>query len=369
MAKFWRKWMKIGAGAAVTVTTFTGLFLYLVVTYGFIITDLTGNFSCEGTYENPCVSEFKVRNPTRYNVDIYNQNEIQLDFSPELKDFSLFVKDGRCKTGCGAPNGLQFPGWRHTDFTNETKPRKDKVYVFRFPSYRTKYFLLAGIKNDPTDTIKWGFGTNGSYLDPVWEGIGSNETNWSGKYYSTFNIGNPPKVVVEAQEFDKWRLLSQTGNETLLDVNLNQRTGAVEFTYSFVTNLTKEECIRDRDGKAVCKDVTYYRMPTLRKTSDKQDFLIRSGNSFTDTLNARDGLYYKYGEESIIIVGDTSYASNDTNITQSKERVPLFANAPLSTVLELPIVRVSETSESTQSKFRVPVSVKFPLLIVLLKLA
>lgn len=171
-----RKWFKIGAGAAISVTTIVGLFYFLVAQYGFVITDKTGNITCEGTYEQPCVSEFVVRNPTRYNVDIYTKNQTKLEFSPDIRDYALFYKDNRCTaTGncrCELKNGqkIGFAGWRCVDFTNKTKPRADTTYVFRFAAYSQTTFLLAGIKEDPKDTIKWTFGTPNAELDPFWYG-------------------------------------------------------------------------------------------------------------------------------------------------------------------------------------------------------
>ena len=159
----------------------------LISLYGFQITDLTGDIICEGTYENPCISDFKVRNPNPYNVDIYSADQAKLDFSPEIKDYALFVKDGRCKTNslaCASPNGIWFVGWKYIDFTNKTKPREDRVYNFRFPAYTTKYFRLAGIKNSPKETIKWSFFTQNKELDPYWNGIG-NEININ-PYYKLY---------------------------------------------------------------------------------------------------------------------------------------------------------------------------------------
>ena len=142
-----RKWLKIGAGLGAGLTTIIGFFALLMNLYGFQITDLTGDIMCEGTYENPCISEFDVRNPNMYYVDIYNKEQVKLDFSPEIKDYALFVKDGRCKgktleCACEIKNGrhIVFEGWRCVDFTNKTKPRTDKEYVFRFPAYTTKNF-------------------------------------------------------------------------------------------------------------------------------------------------------------------------------------------------------------------------------------
>ncbi|GAG19576.1 unnamed protein product, partial [marine sediment metagenome] len=48
-----RRWLKIGAGIASAVVSAIGLFILLQTNFGFVITDLTGNFTCSGTYEDP----------------------------------------------------------------------------------------------------------------------------------------------------------------------------------------------------------------------------------------------------------------------------------------------------------------------------
>jgi len=172
-----RKWFKIGAGAAAGVVTLALLFQLLISTYGFEITDLTGDITCEGTINNPCISEFTVRNPTPYNVDVYSATEVKLDFSPQIKDYALFVSDGRCgATGscaCILKDGksIGYKGWRCTDFTNQTKPVKDKAYNFRFAAYSTTKWRLVGLKNDPEQTVKWSFTASKGELDPYWNGI------------------------------------------------------------------------------------------------------------------------------------------------------------------------------------------------------
>ena len=174
-----RKWLKVGAGLGAGITTILILFQTLVLLYGFVITDLTGNINCPGTYENPCISEFDVRNPTMYNVDIYSKDQVKLEFSPEIYDYALFVQDKRCTaTGscaCELKDGrkLGFEDWRCVDFTNKTKPRKDRVYNFRFPAYTTKHFRLAGLKKNKDDDIKWTFGVSNGELDPFWFGESS----------------------------------------------------------------------------------------------------------------------------------------------------------------------------------------------------
>lgn len=164
-----RRWFKIGGGAAAGVTTILALFLFLVTQYSF---EITGTDDiCAGTYEDPCISFLNVTNPTDDDVDVYNPDMLSLEFSPEIPEYYLFRKDGRCKGGdsCAAPNGVSLTGWNYIDFTNETKPIADKQYVYRFTKKSTKEFLLWGLKNNPSDRVKWSFFVGDDELDPVWE--------------------------------------------------------------------------------------------------------------------------------------------------------------------------------------------------------
>jgi len=178
-----RRWLKIGSGIAAGTTTIVGIFILLSLTYHFQIIDLTGNISCEGSYLNPCISEFDVKNPNSFYVDIYSKDQVRLDFSSRIRDWALFVADGRCSaTGqcaCILRNGqkLGFNGWRCVDFTNQTKPRADKEYIFRFDKYSTTKFRLAGIKYHSEDNIKWSFEAMNETLDPVWLPFNRTRTN------------------------------------------------------------------------------------------------------------------------------------------------------------------------------------------------
>jgi hypothetical protein len=171
-----RKWLKIGAGTGAGIVGLLAFFQILIILYGFQITDLTGDIYCYGSFEDPCISEFDIRNPNPYYVDIYNQDQVKLDFSPEIEDYALFVQDKRCTaTGncrCELKDGrkIGFEDWRCVDFTNKTKPRKDKEYNFRFPAYTTKHFLIAGIKKNLGD-VKWGISLERGELDPIWKGL------------------------------------------------------------------------------------------------------------------------------------------------------------------------------------------------------
>ncbi|KKM77083.1 hypothetical protein LCGC14_1373570 [marine sediment metagenome] len=155
--------------------TLVALFVALQL-WGLQIIDLSGDVSCEST----CTSYFDVRNPTYRSIYIYNKDEVSLDFSPEIKDYELYVK--------------YYGKWVPMDFTLETRlgnVPKDRIYTFVFPRYSTKHFKLVGHK-DSRETIKWGFGFEEEYLDPLWLGFfnvlnGLNESR-TYEYETTANI-------------------------------------------------------------------------------------------------------------------------------------------------------------------------------------
>jgi len=158
-------------------TSLIGLFSILTL-IGLQIVDTSGDIICAGTFDDPCVSYFDVVNPTAKSVYIYNYDEVQLNFSPEIKDYELYV--------------LYYGKWHYTNFTMETRLGnipKDRKYSFVFPRYSTKHFKLVGYKNNPTDNIKWGVGTSGAYLDPVWYGTKEK------KYKITHKVINGKKAV------------------------------------------------------------------------------------------------------------------------------------------------------------------------------
>ena len=208
MAKFYRKWFKVGAGAAISVVSIVTLFAFLISYYGF---EITGTDDiCKGTLDDPCMSFVNVTNPTKYNVDMYNQDEVELVFSPAVPDYKIFRKDGRCSgkegSSCCSPDGICLKGWKFTDFTPATRPLEDKVYVQRFPAYSTTQFLVWGLKENPTDRVKWDFsidaaGLNNGYLDPVWEygndGTGNLMGHWkfNGNAIDSSQYGNDGTVT------------------------------------------------------------------------------------------------------------------------------------------------------------------------------
>lgn len=165
---FNRRWFKIGTGAAASVTTFVALFFFLQMQYGFLITNLSGDVICDGSMQDPCITDLKIQNPTKYNIDIYSKDQIKLDFSPQIKDYAFFTKDGRCSANgacrCELEDGslIGYKGWRCVDFTNKTKARQDTSYVYRFAPYSYTDFRLVGFKNDPGQSVIVDLGLNQS---------------------------------------------------------------------------------------------------------------------------------------------------------------------------------------------------------------
>ncbi len=166
----WRdssKYAKMVGGAIITITS---LFFVLMI-MGF---EITGSDDyCLGTPEDPCISYGKICNLGPDNYDIYNPEGFKMDFSPTIKNYWIFFKDGRVKKEFLYNLGIDHStkGWRYENFTNATKPRKDRVYVHRFARYSCQDYMLVGLKENSDDIIKWGVGVGKKYLDPFWYGI------------------------------------------------------------------------------------------------------------------------------------------------------------------------------------------------------
>ena len=158
------KYALLIGGAIVTII---GLFSVLQI-LGF---EISGSDDiCDGTTSDPCVSYGKVCNLGYDDYDIYNPESIKLNFTPDIPDYWIFFKDGRYKKEFLTPLGIEHStvGWRYENFTNDTKPRSDRVYVHRFAKYSCQEYMLVGLKNSPSDEVKWGFGVKNEYLDPTW---------------------------------------------------------------------------------------------------------------------------------------------------------------------------------------------------------
>jgi len=276
-----RRWLKIGGGIAAGTTTVIGLFILFSLTYNFQITDLTGNIICEGTYKNPCISEFKVKNPSSFNVDIYSKDHIKLEFSPEIEDYALFVVDERCsaegKCACQLKNNQTtgFNGWRCVDFTNATKPRQDAEYVFRFPAYSTIKFRLVGIKRFPDENIKWTFDSSKGELDPIW--LGEKPLDGGGVIIPTYHSF---RVIKEPDEID-----AHIKNDKLI---ISNRDG-----FNLPEKLILQEGFRESDA--------------LKNGTRKEIF--RDSDKFEINLNKRVRVYFF--AENITVIGDANQACGE----------------------------------------------------------
>lgn len=298
-------------------STIIGLFTILML-LGLQITSPDGDFECTGDYRTeqecnslnlvfgrecgPCTSRVNIYNPTVKNIFVYNKEEFQIGFSPNILDSAFYVKDGRCSgklTGsscsCYLKDGSEYAikGWRCVDFTNRTKPRKDRIYVFRWGAYDTRQHLLIGFKESPKDQIKWGMGIKDlDYLDPIWQGVKrkfdmSRLTDCANELITTETIISPGNVIVTTKLVCERKGIVYLDNKTFInDTNffcgINLADGVVECDSKF-----------DGDGDGVCRrgggetcyvykfksDGTYF----LRR-SNSEKYKIPNKNEVTDSF-------------------------------------------------------------------------------------
>ncbi len=229
--KYKRYYIPIGA---FLITLFAFLQLW-----GLEIVDQSGNFTCE----EECVSYFYVRNPTAKSIYIYNYQDVHLDFSPEIKDYQLYVK--------------YYGKWRPMDFTNATRlgnvPKRAK-YSFVFPRYSVKYFKLVGHK-EVTETIKWGFGFENDYLDPVWIGVSNvfdckNKTTTESKEIRVYKNTTIYKVVAYNASCKN---IINLPNGTFCNISLIR--SVFDYTKTIYTN--KTECIKQGWIKSPSLNLSY----------------------------------------------------------------------------------------------------------------
>lgn len=117
--------------------------------------------------------------------------------------------------------------------------------------------------------------------------------------------------IISQDVFNGYRILSSTGKEDYwLDAFIEKNVVCFELK-------TKESYIEtscDLKGKICTKKTTPYN--PIFSTSTEISILNVIGDMYCVPLVPFVDMYYKFGSESIIIVGDTSYNSTDVNITQ-----------------------------------------------------
>jgi len=248
------KYKRIYLGTGATIVS---LFVLLNI-YGLQIIDQTGDIVCAGTIQDPCVSYFNAYNPTAMSFYIYNYDEIKLDFTPDVKDYKLYVK--------------YYGKWVYTNFTMETRLGnipKDAKYVFVFPRYSTKEFKLVGYKLKPTDTVKWTFSTPDAELDPIWEGIEESDFVKLIKNEpclidceTIYEVCNPTNKKMSLSELGFDVNFRTKKDMTLKKTNIPELRG---YTIEIEQNVTKTK--QESIYKTVTKQISVYDNITKKNTT------------------------------------------------------------------------------------------------------
>jgi len=315
-----------------SLSTLIGLFAILLM-IGLQITSPDGDFVCTGDYRTqsecsdldlvfgrecgPCTSKVNIYNPTPKNIFIYNKNEFDIDFSPEISDSAFYVKDGRCSgklTGsscsCYLNDGTEYAikGWRCIDFTNRTKPRQDRIYVFRWSSYTLKNHLLVGFKENPVDEIKWTISTKEATLDPTWKGTNKKEkfditrlTDCINEIITTEKT--IPNYVEETYEEELCKTVSSPKCNTIFNKSIGKDVEVCSLVY-------KRECEIVTKTKQVQKG---YKTITETKTiCDQKGIVYYDG---TDLLNDKD-FFCKINYDEEVVECDSKLDGNGDGTCQ-----------------------------------------------------
>lgn len=298
-----------------------------------------GDKTCAGTFEDPCMSYITIKNPTAKNIYIYNKDNINFDFSPNIKDYAFFTKDGRCSaTGscvCELNDGSKYgvKGWRCTDFTDATKPRKDRLYVFMWQRYSTREHLLVGFKNNPKDDIKWTLGVPGDELDPSWFGqtpdvdnledssvlenlpdnnYGTNDDLWFGEIsesnrawsYLKFNLSQIPTInIIDSANLCLYMYENNydTGEQVISWVYgvSNQSWKETEITWNIKPLVdggllyTNDSFDGDDENVWICYDVTSWVQNQYSLNQQNISFLVNA------TLDYTADFFKSYSKEDV----------------------------------------------------------------------
>jgi len=332
----------IGAG-----TSLIGLFMILTA-IGLQIVDTTGDITCAGTIDDPCVSYFEVRNPTARSIYIYNYDEVQLNFSPDIKGYNLYV--------------LYYGKWHYTNFTMETRLGnipKDRKYSFVFPRYSIKKFKLVGYKHNPEDSVKWSIGTSGAELDPLWKGIKdrsytrSTETKcddngkcWTALYSGTKHIyeDNKWKDVEDARS-----LKGQGFKVVVLENDIEFPIEVMDFNYTSITVKlnpkgikTFNESIPIRIWKGDIKNSSNYKKTHKKNKDERINFGLLNQEEIK-TYDFKVGSIIEFGYNSTTIQLQDADTENleDVEVMAANERSTIMIKFNMSSVPDGNIIDAS----------------------------
>lgn len=149
----------------VTTSTIILLLAWFVSSANFDVEiDLTDKV-CAGSFDDPCEVSFNIT-AKAHTYYLYNQNGVDLNFLPDVKDSYTCKRDGRYRAlwredRSLAPCGV---GFREFDFKTPLTPKYK--YVEKFVQGKKHEYKLVVFKNNPDDEIKWGGTITGEKFDP-----------------------------------------------------------------------------------------------------------------------------------------------------------------------------------------------------------
>jgi hypothetical protein len=216
-----KKRVTITLGAATTVSA---IYLFMILTALGVVITSNGNIVCGGI----CESEVYLSNFTK-DITINNLSALQLDFSPNPKDWDLLFPT---KTGYASFSELK---------------------SFTFKQGKNYTLILRGEKAN-SQTIKWTLKFGNAVLDPFWYGTGSNflitvpsynyggNSNWAteklvrdsqGNYYAAYyDTSQYPRLMNSSDGGANWTtgsaLVSSSSTGQSLAIN---STNGLAFAY------------------------------------------------------------------------------------------------------------------------------------------
>jgi len=157
-----KKWAK-DVGIPTGIASFTILFIYLSFLGIIEVAGHSGDMTCAGTLEDPCLAFINFT--AKEDIFIY-----PIDYDPYGRETPFSTDKGLKEWHIYRSWGA---GWREIKL-NETCPgtwcgapdNKGVKYSFVFREGKDYQIKIVAYKENPTEDIKWGFGP----VDPIWHG-------------------------------------------------------------------------------------------------------------------------------------------------------------------------------------------------------
>ena len=321
--------------SGIAAGSFIGLlFLYLLAVGAISNVSYSGDMICAGTELDPCYAYINFT----ANEDIFIY---PTDYDPwgrdTLFDFDPSVRDWKLERSWG-------DGWRNIPL-NKTctgtwcgaSNNKGCSYSVAFRDGRDYRIRIVALKNNPTDTIKWGAFSGMDKIDPTWFGVGVETGGGIRQVRQVFN-GN-------------YKVISQTNNETLYDVEFEKidiertnQSNRIDTIICAKANFSEKEVVTfkldDKTEKeivdkiytySVPDKISFYKNTSLSKQPDIERSLTKSNElslisdkfeegdeyEFCYQANPDEDFYLKLGDNSIIIIQDSDWITDSllTNVT------------------------------------------------------